>query len=546
MKQPELKVLGDAWDFSHGYPRKAMRTALAQPEEAIPECHAILQYTLSEASSVATKKGACLHIAAAYLLALFRDRKGLEWLIPLLCIPGEVSEQLFGDVITEDLRSILASMSHGDPEAVLPLIIHPAADPYARLAAVDSLVISTHIGELPRDRLVTILRQLLLGELIAPDGSCLWSALPGCIEQIHPEGLVDALEEAVRRGHLPVKEYDRERIRVLMAKPVQQVMDAVMASESFRLIGKNDVDGLQNWLGGATPGPAMLSPESRQRLPDIDRLIAEGEKAANKDQPIAACHAWLKAWDEIKLVMEEEAISSLEVLSEMHPWKMHLAAYSQELEMELGNAALVDASFHQKRIAYCTELLEVGGLRDRITVGNARSAIAEAHFALGETETCDALYEEWLAAEPGWTLGYILWADCWTGPFSTVKDWEKAERILQRGLSLDNLEARVDLLERLVEVYKALGDDARATACDEEYHERKRLQEKQQEEAFQKVMRLFAQEQGTQARKAPLIQSQPKKEYPPAVVHPNNFCPCGSGKKYKKCCMPAQTQGKDT
>ena len=65
MERPELKIFGGSWDFREGYPRKAIRTAMENPVEAIPELHAILQHTLSDAAAIAVMEGACLHIAAA-------------------------------------------------------------------------------------------------------------------------------------------------------------------------------------------------------------------------------------------------------------------------------------------------------------------------------------------------------------------------------------------------------------------------------------------------------------------------------------------------
>ena len=55
------------------------------------------------------------HVYAMYLLAQFREAAAYPLLVDFVATPGEIVMELAGDVVTEDLGRMLASLSHGNP-----------------------------------------------------------------------------------------------------------------------------------------------------------------------------------------------------------------------------------------------------------------------------------------------------------------------------------------------------------------------------------------------------------------------------------------------
>ena len=107
-------------------------------------------------------------------------------------------------------------------------------------------------------------------------------------------------------------------------------------------------------------------------------------------------------------------------------------------------------------MAYCRSYIEMHeGLSDKEirNLGNLRNDLASAYCARGEINKADALYEEWLAAEPEWGFGWIGWADHFSfGRWETalkMRDLDKAERILTRGLAVKEVSDRDVVGERL-------------------------------------------------------------------------------------------------
>jgi tetratricopeptide (TPR) repeat protein len=58
-----------------------------------------------------------------------------------------------------------------------------------------------------------------------------------------------------------------------------------------------------------------------------------------------------------------------------------------------------------RRIALCEEGLRRFPFDDGLITENRRRAVAESYYELGEADKAEALYREWLDADPRWGLG---------------------------------------------------------------------------------------------------------------------------------------------
>jgi len=166
------------------------------------------------------------------------------------------------------------------------------------------------------------------------------------------------------------------------------------------------------------------------------------------------------------------------------------------MEMELGNAGTVDKSYYQKRITYCRELCERCGT-EQLMQENTRRAIAESYFRMGEHEQGSREFESMIQEDPDIGWAYIGWADCYAWMME-APDFDKAFAILDRGLSQARLRDRKEVLERAIDYSSECGDEEKANF-------------------YRKELRL-----ASSVRVVKVGRNEP--------------CPCGSGKKYKKCC----------
>ena len=110
-------------------------------------------------------------------------------------------------------------------------------------------------------------------------------------------------------------------------------------------------------------------------------------------------------------ICELTGIDSIRQFDDRCPMYQSLFNWSEDLEDALWNAGREDPEFLRARIAVCEEALRRFPDEDELMVENRRRAMAESYFELGETDKAEALFEQWLAADPRWGWGWIGWAD---------------------------------------------------------------------------------------------------------------------------------------
>src|ERR1035437_7063645 len=149
---------------------------------------------------------------------------------------------------------------------------------------------------------------------------------------------------------------------------------------------------------------------------ELDDKMQAGYKLLNSGGAGDACRSWLEAWSNVLCLLDKAGIESIEAFDERFRGTQSLFNWIQDLESELWNAGLEDRQFLSARVALCEEGLRRFPSADDLMTENRRRSLAESYFELGEVEKAEALYREWLAADPCWGWGWIGRADCYRVP----------------------------------------------------------------------------------------------------------------------------------
>src|SRR5262249_53683039 len=166
------------------FPREAVAQAIAQREAITPALLRVLveaQHNLADLP----ESDAMAHIYAMYLLAQFRAPRAYPLMVAFLSVPGDIALDTTGDVATEDLGRILASVSCGAIRLMTALVENEHANAYVRVAALRSLVTLVACGEQSRDDIVAYVQHLFQGRL-ARDGSFVWTGLISASNDLYP------------------------------------------------------------------------------------------------------------------------------------------------------------------------------------------------------------------------------------------------------------------------------------------------------------------------------------------------------------------------
>lgn len=326
----------------------------------------------------------------------------------------------------------------------------------------------------------------------------------------------------------------------------QRCEQALSAEEIARpLIDKSRSRGVETdwiWICVTTLWRRWFS--EQPSFEELDDKIQAGYKLVNSSA-VAACRIWLEAWSDVLRLLDKAGIESIETFDDRFRGTQSLFNWIQDdVESELWNAGLEDRQFLSARIALCEEGLQRFPSADDLMTENRRRALAESYFELGEVEKAEALYREWLAADPYWGWGWIGWSDCYRFTRTGQVDLNRCEQILREGIAIAQVRDRGDIADRLADVCEKQGRDEEAkefrrqskrggsveisrtvSSAGNVLHQETQLNFGGAGLPFSRLSSV-----GGILREAPTMPISRQK------VGRNEPCPCGSGKKFKKCC----------
>ncbi len=112
-----------------------------------------------------------------FLLAQFREPRAYPLIVEFFAQPGAASDECTGEVVTEDLPRILASVAAGDWKPMAAMFENRELDGWVRGAALRGMTILALDGELERDEMISYLRRLFAGGLDQEDHVFAWPSL---------------------------------------------------------------------------------------------------------------------------------------------------------------------------------------------------------------------------------------------------------------------------------------------------------------------------------------------------------------------------------
>ncbi len=183
-------------EFNDGtFPRGAVEEAMAKREQITPELLRILQTAEGDLTTLGQQETYIAHIYAIYLLAYFREKRAYSLIADFFSIPGEITLDLTGDLVTEGLGRILASVCHGDLSLMKELVENENANGYVRAAALKGMLTLVALGEKSRDEIMAYYQSLFRGKL-EREPSHVWNGLVSCCTDLYAEEVLEDIKRA--------------------------------------------------------------------------------------------------------------------------------------------------------------------------------------------------------------------------------------------------------------------------------------------------------------------------------------------------------------
>jgi hypothetical protein len=179
-------------------PREAIEAAVAKKESITPHLLNILASAQDRVEEIIEYDNYQGHLYSMYLLAQFREQRAYPLILNLLSFPGELPHAILGDVLTEDLCRILASVQDDNIEPIKRMIEDPSLNEYVRSALLSTLVVLVGAGLKARSEIIAYFKELFDYKL-EKRASFIWDHLVVSACELYPEELFPMIEKAFEK-----------------------------------------------------------------------------------------------------------------------------------------------------------------------------------------------------------------------------------------------------------------------------------------------------------------------------------------------------------
>ena len=274
MPTADIQALLARFDYTDGvYLRDEMDIAVAQREAITPHLIALLD-DLADNPLRYTLEGRNGHVYAVSLLSHFRETAAHRAIIRAFTVPREQLEELWGDMITETLPTLLHRTCGGSLDRIRALVVNREVDPFVRGAAIEALTFAVAEGVADRDETVAFVQGLFTGEEAEAD-SFFWSNLVATLCDLHPGDSMDLIRRAyadglVQPGYIGISDVERS-----LALDRAEAMDALRERTRRRMPA--DLHRYISWF-------AEFQPKEDRPPASTDREAARARQADRKKQ----------------------------------------------------------------------------------------------------------------------------------------------------------------------------------------------------------------------------------------------------------------------
>lgn len=199
MSVTRVEELLTEFDWFDGvYKQEEMEEALTLREEITPHLLDILTAVAADPELYLLEE----HYANTYavvLLAHFQEPAAHLPIIHAFRLPEEQLEELWGDMVTTTLPTLLFQTCNGDLTAIKELIADREAPEFVRASAVEALTYAVARNVADRDEVIAFLAGHLTGTEAEAD-SFYWSNIVCTISELHPEETMPAIRRAFAEG----------------------------------------------------------------------------------------------------------------------------------------------------------------------------------------------------------------------------------------------------------------------------------------------------------------------------------------------------------
>lgn len=271
----EILAKLESHDYST-FQREALQAAIQQQEAITPALLNIVEHIANNPGFLDEHPDYSGFMYALYLLAQFREKRAYPLIVQYFSQLGTEIEALdaIGDIATEGLNRILASVCQGDLSLIKQLIENSNINEFVRSAALNSLTTLYNCGQLSREELIAYFQTLINDKLRQEENSFFWGDLACCCYKIYPEELYDLLIDCFERELIDTFMLAKKDIDQAMRMGKEKILAELKEDKHNQLID-NAITEMEWW--------ACFHPRPLTRPKTIPSAGFDDHRPANYD-----------------------------------------------------------------------------------------------------------------------------------------------------------------------------------------------------------------------------------------------------------------------
>jgi len=274
MNEKITEILNGFKHFKGVYEKDLVDAAVELRDEITPHLIAVLEKLLSNPDDYLENPDLFDHNYAVMLLGHFGEARAHKTLVDVFSLPGRMSDDLFGDIATEDLPMILLRTCNGSLDHIKAMALNKDVDDYCRSSALHAMAYATVAGIATREEVLTFYGNLFTGQE-ADEGSDLWGLLACLVYELYPEELMDTIRRAFEDGLIHPGMISYQSFERALRRDKSEHLEDLR--KDFERRSLDNIHASMSWW-------ACFHPETEDPLPMDYRSANPSEMISNKSQ----------------------------------------------------------------------------------------------------------------------------------------------------------------------------------------------------------------------------------------------------------------------
>ena len=260
------QIISELENYNGEFPRLAVEKAVEKQEEITPLLLANIEKWKDNLEELLELPDYFLHIYSLFLLAQFKETKAYPLIIEFFSAPGDITLNVTGDLVTEHLGRILATVSDGNIEPLKAVIENPQINEFVRGAAVNSLMVLFAQGVISRELVIeyfeelfsTKLEQEISGE---QEPSFIWIDLVINSAKLYPDKLRQYLDRILNSDLIDPFFFSQEDIDYYLQLGKDGTLDELRRDRHCAFI-EDTIAEMENWYCFQPQIPIKTKPKA--------------------------------------------------------------------------------------------------------------------------------------------------------------------------------------------------------------------------------------------------------------------------------------------